>query len=62
MLNPKGESNYAALGQTGSLSLNNQTLAPPYPNGYTPVPRVLALIDPYGNVNSAEEDPYSPET
>jgi hypothetical protein len=53
LLNPKGESNYAALGQTGSLSLNSQTLAPPYPNGYTPVPRVLALIDPYGNVNSA---------
>jgi DNA/RNA endonuclease G (NUC1) len=33
----------AALAQSGSLT----------GAGYTPVPRVLALIDPYGNVNSS---------
>ena len=53
LLNPKGASNYAALGQTGSLTLNNQTLAAPYPNGYTPVARVVALIDANGNVNTS---------
>ncbi len=53
LLNPKGAPNYGALGQTGSLTLSNQTLASPYPNGYTPVPRVLALIDANGNVNTS---------
>ena len=33
----------SALGQSGSLT----------GQGYTPVPRVTALIDPYGNVNSS---------
>jgi hypothetical protein len=66
LINPKGSANYGALGQTGSLTLANQTAtgqtnlvecsddtAVCYPNGNTPVPRVLALIDPYGNVNSS---------
>lgn len=53
LINPKGAPNYGALGQTGSLTLNNQTPSSSYPNGYTPVPRVLALIDANGNVNTA---------
>ncbi len=53
LLNPKGSANYGALAQTGSLTLSNQTLGSPYPDGYTPVPRVLALIDANGNVNTS---------
>jgi Divergent InlB B-repeat domain len=66
LINPKGAPNYAALGQTGSLTLANQTATGQtslaecsddttvcYPDGYTPVPRVLALIDPYGNINTS---------
>jgi hypothetical protein len=66
LINPKGPPNHGALGQTGSLTLPNQTAtgqttltecsddtAACYPNGYTPVPRVLALIDANGNVNTS---------
>jgi hypothetical protein len=53
LLNPKGSANYGALAQTGSLTLNNQTLGSPYPTGYTPVPRVVALIDANGNMNTS---------